>query len=587
MISQRLKAARLALVFAAAVLVLRLFGIQIWQNRHYKVLADREHFFEREISANRGQIYTQDDFPLVVNKTAFLLFSENQKVKDSLSIARQLTEILFDPRLYDEESKGLGLGNLKKGMVADLEMKLENKKYLWMALFHRLSQEQKERIESLKLDGLGFEPEPVRHYPEGSLASYVLGFVGSDEEGQTRGYYGLEGLYDGDLSGRSGSVIEERGASGLPVLWGSYKEIPSQDGRDLILTLNRSLQFLVEKKLSEGVEKYQARSGTVIIMDPADSSILAMASYPNFDVGDWENFARQSEEKNIDRNLIFRNPAIAETYEPGSVLKALTISAAIDNNLVTPQTEFDDRGPLFIAGNAVDNWDKKHHGRQNVIQLLQKSNNIGAVFVGRRVGSEKLREYFLRFGLGRTTGIDLEGEDSGTIKDLSQWREIDLVTASFGQGVSVTPLQLVTAFSAIANGGVLYRPYIVREIRDRDGTTAFKGVKVQRVLDEAKARVMIDLLTAAAEGGEGKFFVLKKYRVAGKTGTAQIPVAGRYDPNKTNATFVGFLPNQPRFVMLVRLKEPSTSPFAAETSVPLWMEITKDLVNYFAIPPDR
>lgn len=587
MIYSRLYQLKLLFGLLALVLVIQLFNLQVLQFRSYKVLADLQHFRESSVPAKRGQIFSQDNSPLVTNKPSYLLFAEVNKVTDTTKTAKKLADVLFDSNSYDDLEKKKGLGNLRKEFEVDLKGKIENQGLVWVSLAKRLSEEKKRLLESYKLPGLGFEEESRRDYPEGALASFVLGFVGSAENGVEKGYYGIEGFYDGDLRGKGGKVVEERSASGLPILSGDYKEIKAADGRDLVLTLNRSIQFLVEKRLKEGVEKYQAKSGTVIIMEPFTGAIMAMASYPDFDPGNWENFAKNYSEDVKDRNLIFRNPAISETYEPGSVMKALTISAGTDLGLITPQTEFDDDGPIVASGNTVNNWDKKHHGRQNIIQLLQKSNNIGAAFVGKKLGSERLREYFVRFGLGSQTGIDLAGEATGVLKELSEWRDIDLVTAAFGQGISTTPLQLVSAFSAIANGGVLYKPYIVSRIRDGVKTIPFKPVKVRQVLSIDKAKVMVDLLTAAAEGGEGKFFVLKKYRVAGKTGTAQIPLEGQYDPDKTNTTFIGFLPNNLKFVMLVRLKEPTASVYAAETAVPLWMEITKDLTNFFAIPPDR
>lgn len=587
MTSGRLPQVRGFFVFLSLVLIARLFYLQVVKYRHYRLIADSQHWQERTISPKRGRIFSQDNFPLVVNKSSYLLYAELPRIKDPGSTARYLSELFFRPDSFSPQEKRKGLGNLKKEMEAGLKEKLRSKKYFWVALFHHLSEDEKVKIQSSGIPGLGFDEEPQRSYPEGGLASFVLGFVGSEENGNDKGYYGLEGFYDGDLKGREGKIIAETGASGEPILNSNYREIKAQDGRDLYLTLNRTVQYLVERRLKDAVGRYKASSGSVIIIDPSSGAVIAMASYPSFLPEDLEGSLKKVESESDDKNLIFKNPAISETYEPGSVVKALTISAAIDNDLVTPQTEYDDDGPLEVDGNIVNNWDKKHLGRMNVIKLLQKSNNIGAAFVGVKVGSERLGNYFRRFGLGSPLGIDLEGEDSGTIKDVSAWRKIDLVTASFGQGVSATPLQIVTAFAAIANGGSLFKPHLVSHILEGERRIDLKPVKINQPLSSAKAGVMVDLLTAAAEGGEGKYFVLKKFRVAGKTGTAQIPEAGHYDPNKSNATFVGFLPNSSKFVMLVKLKEPTTSVYAAETAVPLWMEITTDLVNYYGILPDR
>ena len=578
------------------LLWLKLFKIQVIDHNKYLGLAESQHERSLQIPARRGRILSADGFTLVGNGTSYLLVARPKEISNEKEAARKLTEILFEEESYTESEKKLGLGNLKLKLAGEIEEKLLKKNLFWVPIFHKITDPAKEKIEKLDLAGLGFEEEPERYYPESRLASFVLGFVGSNSLGVDTGYYGLEGYYNGDLKGQPGEIFEEQSASGHPIVFGEFKRVPSQDGRDLYLTLNRSVQFIAEEGISQGVLKYGAKSGTVIIMEPSSGAILAMASYPSFDPTLWVKMSRQmkqgdkeTNQENLFEPIIqsFQNPAISETYEPGSVLKALTMSAGIATGAVTPQTTFTDDGPIRISGYTVDNWDRKHHGLQTMTQVLEKSNNMGAAFVARKIGAEVLREYFLKFGLGKKLGIDLEGEDTGLVKKISDFREIDLVTNSFGQGVSVTPLQLVSVFNSIANGGTLYKPFIVQKLVDGERVIDFKNQPIRRVLTEAKSRVMIEMLTAAAEGGEAKFFVLKKYRVAGKTGTAQIPLAGGYDPNKTNATFVGFLPGSLKFVMLVKLKEPTTSIYAAETAVPLWMNITKELVTYMGIPPDR
>lgn len=574
--------------------VLRLFYIQVIDHTKYANLADKQHWRTLEIPPQRGRIFSQDGFVLVDNRKAYLLFAHPKSVNYEKEVSQKLTDILFNESDFTDKERKLGLKNLKADFEKSLEKKLDNKSLYWVSLYHKISSQQKTKIEKLNFTGLGFEEETERFYPEGSSASFVLGFVGSNKAGEDAGYYGLEGFYNGDLKGEPGKVYEEQTAAGNPILLGGYKRIAPQNGRDLYTTINRSIQYIAERGIKNGVERYRAKSGTVIIMDPFSGAILGMSSYPSFDPDSWSRLARQiREEQSVgdgeDGLLLtsFRNPAISETYEPGSSLKALTMSAGIATDAVSPQSTFNDSGPLQIAGYRVDNWDKKHHGIQTMIEVLQKSNNMGAAFVARTIGAATLREYFLKFGLGSRLGVDLEGEDSGSVKDLKDFKEIDLVTSSFGQGISLTPLQLASAFSAIANGGTLYKPFVVEKVKDGDKEITFKNDVIRQVMPVEKARVMIEMLTAAAEGGEAKFFVLKKYRVAGKTGTAQIPTANGYDPNKSNATFVGFLPGSTKFVMLVKLSQPSTSIYAAETSVPLWMDITKDLVTYIGIPPDR
>lgn len=336
------------------------------------------------------------------------------------------------------------------------------------------------------------------------------------------------------------------------------------------------------------------------MMEPETGAILAMANFPTFDPSDLKSENQKSrvrdqgeeeeqplegeeeEDKDYKRNL-----AIAATYEPGSVLKSLSMSAAIDAGVVEPTTKYNCQGPLRIGGYTIRTWDNKYHGEETMIEVLQHSCNIGAAWAAGQLGGGKLREYFLKFGLGELLGIDLEGEDTGTVKNRREWREIDTATNAFGQGISLTPLQLITAFSAIVSDGKLMKPYVVSEIHDRGKVLEFGPRKVAQVISPESSEIMKGMLTAAAEAGEAKFFVLKNYHVAGKTGTAQIPVGGHYDPHLTNATFIGFLPGYPEFVLLVKLEKPSTSVYAAETAVPLWMEIVEDLIAYYGFSPDR
>ncbi|MCL5004173.1 MAG: penicillin-binding protein 2 [Patescibacteria group bacterium] len=589
----------ISLGLALLLIWLKLFQIQVLDHSRYESLAEAEHWKSLSIPAQRGKIISADGYTIVDNKVSYLLYAHPREIASPKETAKEITPILFNENDYTDSEKKLGLDNLKKDLEERLGAELSQNQLYWVSLFHKLSLNQKEAIEKLKISGLGFEEEPERYYPEGSLAAFILGFVGSDNLGQDKGYYGLEGYYNGDLKGEPGQVIEEQTATGNPILLGGYEQIPSRNGRDLVLTINRSVQYIVEKELKAGVAKYGAKSGTVVVEDPLSGALVAMASYPSFDPASWLRVARQASELSQESTasevsgaasnvlLSFRNPAIADTYEPGSVMKGLTMSAGIDLGSVTPQTTFDDSGPIFVGGYKVDNWDKKHWGIQNMIEVLQKSNNMGASFVARTIGAGSLREYFLKFGLGSLTGVDLEGEDSGIVKSLSDFHEIDLVTNSFGQGISVTPLQLTAAYSAIANGGILYKPYVVSEIKDSGKVIKFGKTPVRQVISLQKSKVMTEMLTAAAEGGEGKFFILKNYHIAGKTGTAQIPVPGGYDPNKSNATFIGFLPSSLKFVMLVKLSQPSTSIYSAETAVPLWMDIVKDLATYYGIPPDR
>lgn len=570
------------------LLVVRLFTIQILDHVKYKALAYDQYWSSQVILTNRGAIYSSDGYPLAETQAAYLIYAEPEKIKDPVDTSDKLAQEIYEiyKKKYDiltkestesEELKEMKTPeevyeSLKEKFFSSLSSNL-----IWVSLGQIVTPAEKDGIEKKGYTGIGFQQVPTRYYPEGVLASHVLGFVASGENGEPQGYYGIEGSLDGDLKGKSGRVREEKDALGVPILFGGYQKVAPIEGRDIYLTINRTVQYIVEKRLKEGVETYGAVGGNVIVMDPNTGEIIAMANYPTYDPAKFYLTGEKIQRKNL---------SISETYEPGSVIKPFTVSAAIDLKKVTPDTTYVDDGPKRYSDYVIDNWDGKHLGRMNIILLLQKSNNIGAAWVGHLVGAQKLSEYFKAFGFGEKTGVDLEGEDTGIIRDSKNWTDIDLATASFGQGISATPLQVLNAFNAIANGGYLLKPKIISKFIENGKTTNIPNKKIRKVISSETDKTMNELLIQAVSGGESKYFNLKNYVIAGKTGTAQIPVNGKYDANKSNTTFVGYLAGTKKFSMIIRLDRPSTSVYAAETAVPLWMQITEDLIKYYGIPPD-
>lgn len=566
----------------SAIFIVRLFTLQVLSHAKYKALAQDQYWNTQDLPAKRGDILSSDGFRLASTQTYYLLYAEPQKVIDKYKTANMIAEKLVSYKNIPEETDRAA--EFKRNYDRILE--IFNSNLVWAILSKNLSPVQRDDVASLNLPGIGFEDAPVRFYPEGTLASHILGFVASDDKGDNRGYYGIEGNFDGDLKGKPGKVVQEEDATGAPILVGGFKKIPPIDGRSIVLSINRSVQYIVEKKLKEGVEKYDAAAGSVIVMNPQTGDIIALANYPSYDPA---NFADEDEplkdnehRKNIER----KDLAISETYEPGSVIKPLTVSTAIDLKKITPYTTFDDAGPVVYSGHVIDNWNGKHLGVQNIIQLLQKSNNIGAAWVGHQVGSQSLSKYFKNFGLGEKSNVDLEGEDTGVIHDYNDWTDIDLANISFGQGISATPLQVLNAFNVLINGGTLLQPRIVTTIVDNGHKMDIPVKKLRRVISQDTSKTMIDMLVQAVEGGESKFYNSKNYLIGGKTGTAQIFVNGKYDERKSNATFVGFFAGPKNISMIVRLQEPSTSIYAAETAVPLWMSIAEELAKQYGITPD-
>lgn len=560
---------RLKLIFALFVgglllICLRLVYLQVLLHSKYEVLAKQQYFIVHNVPAPRGQIFSSDGYLLVGNETKYLLYAEPKEITLApQDLAEKLMPILYAD-LYEPAPY---LRNITKIMTAEEELvaALGRQDLYWVALKHHLSTEAKKQIESQNLSGLGFEEESVRFYPQGSLARELLGVVGQNTLGESVGYFGVEGYYNGDLQGRQGNIFQEQNAWGQPILVGEYSETPALPGKDLNLTINRSLQYLVEKNLTAGLTKYGAEAGTAVIIEPATGAILAMSSV----------LAANRSEASSSGAL--RNLAVDSSYEPGSVMKPLTVAAALESRVIKPEDIYNDVGPVSYSGHLVDNWDRKHHGPITITQILELSNNNGAAWVGTKLGAVGLRDYLLRFGVGNTLNIDLQGETGGIIKSTSDWLDIDTATASFGQGLATTPLQVASVYATIANGGILVRPHVLQT-----ATTI-----IRRVVSLETAGTLTKMLTSAVANGESKYYNLRNYTIAGKTGTAQIAVNGTYDPQKSNTTFVGFLPKMPRFVMLIKLEKPTTSIYAAETAVPLWMDLAREVVVELGLPPDK
>lgn len=554
-----------AIFFGGLLLVfLRLVYLQIFLHSKYEVLARQQHFIVHNTPAGRGQIFSSDGFLLVGNEIKYLLYAEPRELTGApKDLAEKLMPLLY-PEAYQKAPYLRDIVDImnKQG---DLEAALGRQDLYWVALKHYISLESKQQIEALGLKGFGFEEESVRFYPQGDLAKEVLGVVGLNKAGESVGYFGVEGYYDGDLQGRAGNTYQEQNAWGQPILVGEYSETPALFGKDITLTINRSLQFLVEKNLVAGLAKYGAESATAVILEPRTGEILAMSSK-------LASSSPQASMSGVPRNL-----AVDSSYEPGSVMKPLTMAAALNSGIIKADDTYNDTGPVGYSGHLVDNWDRKHHGTITITQILELSNNNGAAWVGTKLGSAGLRDYLLRFGIGGILGVDLQGETAGILKGPADWLDIDTAAASFGQGLTTTPLQMASIYATIANGGMLIRPHVLQS----------SGTVMRRVISPETAETLIKMLTSAVALGESKYYNLKNYTIAGKTGTAQIAVGGTYDPQKTNTTFIGFLPKDSRFVMLVKLEKPTTSIYAAETAVPLWMDLAREVVVELGLPPDR
>jgi cell division protein FtsI (penicillin-binding protein 3) len=542
-------------LFLFLIIFLRLFQLQILNHSSSKIF---DYLAERKILPERGRIFDRLSNPLVLNNNSYLFYFEPKKINDPPQTIKKISTIL-------------------EINEASLSSKF-NKEKDWVAVT-MVTKEKKEEIEKLKISGLGFDYVLKREYPEASLAAHLLGFVGKNYQGEDIGYFGIEGYYNKDLSGLPGFIQSEKDLLGRPILIGKQEMVEPENGRDLILTIDKNIQGMIKEKLKKGMERYQAESGCVIAADPFSMAILALVCLPDYDP---KNYFLFSEE-------YFKNPAISDLYEPGSVFKPLIMAAALNEKKIKPNDFYNEIGPITIGEYSIRTWDNKYEGKISMTRILQKSSNVGMVYVGEKLGDEKLYDYLRKYGFGKPTGIDLQGEVSGYLKPKNSWYPIDFATVTFGQGIAVTPIQMIRAFASIINGGYLLRPYVVAKIRDQDGKEKIIKPQVERrIINEISSSIIKKMLIEVVEGGEVKWARPKGYTLGGKTGTAQVPIKGHYDPQKTIASFIGFGPvKEPKFLVLVILRQPKTSPWGSETAAPLFFEIAKEFLIYYNIPPDN
>lgn len=576
----RIQLVFVGLVAALGGIILRLAYWQLIRGPELAVQARDQYTSKEILYPQRGEIITADGHPLVVNKPIYSLtaYAPHLKNKPSEIVASvlPLLEITVDDPVIATDSVKLEAKKteLRTQLESSMLGKLTGDGYSVLA--RNLTVTEKNAVSQLGMPGINFEENFTRGYPEASMSAHVVGFVGRDDLGSPTGYFGLEGFYDRELAGRAGFQKQEKDAVGNPLLIGDYRELGRRDGRTLRLHLERATQFLVEQELQKGLESYGAIAGEVLVMDPRTGGIIAMASLPAYDPAKFW----------IYDTLLYKNPAVANAYEPGSTFKVLVMAAALNEG----QVKLDDRcdicnGPLPLDKYVIKTWNGEYHPDSTPEEIIANSDNIGMVWAQQRLGGDKLLEYLRAFGLGEKSGIDMQEEITPSFR--SKWGLIDYATASFGQGIAVTSIQMLRAVGAIANEGKLMEPHLVRTVEDSE-ITEIKPHFVRQVITPETAKQMTDIMITAAEHGDAKWTRLPDYQVAGKTGTAQIPVAGHYDTEKTIASFVGFAPaKNPRFVMLVKLREPTSSPWGSETAAPLWFTIARRLLLHYNVPPDN
>jgi len=632
----RVSSSRWRLVVAIIFLLLgsltyKLFQIQIRQCDLYTALAANQHEFSSQLKPDRGKIYFTENvngqeklYPVATNKDFASLYAVPKDVTAPSEIAEKFYNFFDRPRL-EEEAESLASSTTpviiatstkdqilatylkrldKPGDVyepLDRKVDIDNLLVLWAQIVSTTSTPitasqlslKNEKImwqgatstTELKVPGVGFAIEKLRAYPENEIGSHLMGFV-SYVDGEGKGKYGLEEFFNEELFGKYGSVKSEKGGASNIMIVNDREYTPPISGADLILTIDRNVQFIACEKLQAAVKKHGATGGSVIAMNPKTGAIIAMCSVPDFDPNNY---------KNVQDISNYNNPALLYQYEPGSVFKVVTMAIAIDQGKVSPATTYKDEGQIMINGwpKPIKNSDYSTHGPHGVVDMnavLENSLNTGAIFAMKQVGPRVFADYVKNFGFGEKTGIELGAESTGNIGNLlsSKVKEIDAATASFGQGIAVTPLQMIMPYQAIANRGVLMKPYIVKAIVRGTTREEITPKQIRRVISDKTASTMSAMLVNVVELGHSKKAYIDGYYIGGKTGTAQVAVSGGYSTDNYVHTFIGIAPiDEPAFVMLTKIDSPKDVQYAEGSALPLWTEIADFMLKYYQVPKDR
>ncbi|MCA9375649.1 MAG: penicillin-binding protein 2 [Candidatus Doudnabacteria bacterium] len=553
-------------LFMTLAVLFRLFQLQVVSYETYDALATGQHQIYEDLKPERGEILVEDPFsnelvPIATNKEFAHVYAVPRDIENVEEAVLELSK-LFD---VDEE---------------DLKERLSREGDLYEPIKHRVDEEGVRKLGELGLSGVHTQPETFRNYPDGSFAAHLLGFVRFDGQ-EHKGQYGLEGSFDDELRGTNGFLRAERDALGRFVASGESAHEKAQDGSDIVLTLNRTIQFHTERILAEGVEKFGAEEGSAIVLDPTTGEVLALANAPTFDPNEYGKVEKVED---------YVNSAVHDLYEPGSTFKPLVMSAAINEGLVSPNTIHDDTaGEVKVGPYTIRNFDDKPNGYQTMTNVLERSSNTGMVFVSDKLGAQRMYDYFVNFGLTRPTGIDVP-ESYGSMLPASTWTASDQATRAFGQSFAITPLQLAVAESAFANSGVIMKPHVIEKIIHANGEEDVTPIEeLATVLTPETADTVAAMMVSTVENGFGDTAKVEGYHIAGKTGTAQVPrkdgVPG-YDQGSKITSFIGFGPiEDPKFLVLVKLNNPGGDVWGSSTAGPLAKEIMEETIRVLRIPP--
>lgn len=539
-----------SLAATLAIISGRLFSLQVHQYPQLVEAANRQYRRLVPLISRRGTIYDRNGRELAVSLRVSSIFAQPPQVEDPERAAALLSAALSLPA------------------EKILERLQAEKPFVWIK--RSVSPEEAETVANLMLKGIEAVPESKRFYPKAQQAAHLLGFVGTDD----RGLEGIELQYDAYLAGKPRWVVRQQDALGRPIF---REEAGRVQGADLYLTIDEVIQYVTERELETAVTQSGALSGSAIVMDPLTGEILALANYPTFDPNAYAEapaFAR-------------RNRAVADYYEPGSAFKVIGGAGALEEELVRPEDRFNGEGGAIEVG-GITIRDHERFETLTFSEVLTHSSNVGAIKVGRRLGKSLYYDYISGFGFGNLTGIDLPGETPGMIRRPREWSVLSLASLSIGQEISVSPLQMLVAMSAIANGGILVHPYIAKSIVAADGKAIRENgpMQLRRVISEATAKTLTTILKGVVTEGTGKAAQIEGFEVAGKTGTAQKldPATGRYSRQKVVASFVGFVPTeQPRLAIIVVIDEPRIFRWGGSIAAPTFREIARESLKHLRI----
>ncbi len=541
----------LVLACALAAVTVRLFTLQVREGRHLAERATRQYQRLVPLISKRGTIRDRNGRELAVSLTVSSIFAQPRQVTHRDEVARTLAPLV-----------GVSSTEILRKLS-------HNTSFVWIR--RRVDPVEATAVERLGLPGIYLVPEAKRYYPQQELAAHVLGFVGEDD----KGLEGVEFQYDEALGGKPQWVVRQQDALGRPLFRGESRQRP----HDLTVTVDQVIQYVAERELTQAVALTGARAGTVIVMDPMTGQILALANSPTFNPNRFTHFPAVAR----------RNSAITDFYEPGSAFKIVMAAAALEEGIVRPRDRFYGEGGV-IQVEGVTIRDHEKYGWLTFEEVMAQSSNVGAIKVGLKMGKSLYYSHISGFGFGSITGVDLPGETPGLIRRPHKWTGLSLSSLSIGQEISVTPLQMITAFSAVANGGYLVRPYLAKSLWDPEGRIVHETTPlyIRRVISEETARTLTAILTRAVTEGTGKAASVPGYTVAGKTGTSQKsdPATGRYSHDKVIASFAGYVPaEQPRLAILVVIDEPRELAWGATAAAPVFREIAREALAYLKVSP--